>query len=71
VVRAGARKEREAQSAGGMRQVVVMGWDGAECEVSGRHECLEHEDFETRASFSGRTLAEVASNPNPIPTGSF
>ena len=38
--------------------LTVVGWDGGACEVSCRHECLEHEDFSTRSSIMGRTLEE-------------
>lgn len=41
-----------------IRKVTVIGWDGKHWEISGRHECLEYEDFETRASFFGRTIDE-------------
>ena len=40
------------------RVVTVVGWDGAAFESSGKHECLEHETFETRAEFFNRTVEE-------------
>ncbi len=40
------------------RMVTVFGFDGINYESTGRHECLEYEDFETRASFFNRRIEE-------------
>lgn len=40
------------------RMVTVFGFDGINYESTGRHECLEYEDFETRASFFNRSIEE-------------
>ena len=40
------------------RTVSILGFDGVDFEISGRHECLDHETFQTRADFFDRTLEE-------------
>mmetsp|Transcript_43078 Transcript_43078/g.80134 ORF Transcript_43078/g.80134 Transcript_43078/m.80134 type:complete len:617 (+) Transcript_43078:69-1919(+) len=48
------------QSPARQRMVTVIGWDEEEFETSGRHECMEGESIECRASVFNRTIEEEA-----------